>query len=114
VSDRTSPPLPAPLAYFLTWPTYGTWLPGDGRGWVQYRRGFQAPDPVKELEARARMTEDACRLDELERRVVEATIASHCRIRNWALHAVNCRSNHLHVVLTAGEHPDQVRDQLKA
>ena len=23
------PPLPEPLAYFLTWPTYGTWLPGD-------------------------------------------------------------------------------------
>ena len=25
------PPLPEPLAYFLTWPTYGTWLPGDER-----------------------------------------------------------------------------------
>ena len=24
-------PLPEPLAYFLTWPTYGTWLPGDAR-----------------------------------------------------------------------------------
>src|SRR5262249_3307643 len=23
------------LAYFLTWTTYGTWLPGDARGWVQ-------------------------------------------------------------------------------
>ena len=22
-----------PLAYFLTWTTYGTWLPGDERGW---------------------------------------------------------------------------------
>jgi hypothetical protein len=21
-----------PLAYFLTWTTYGTWLPGDERG----------------------------------------------------------------------------------
>ena len=25
------PPLPEPLADFLTWPTYGTWLPGDER-----------------------------------------------------------------------------------
>jgi hypothetical protein len=22
-----------PIAYFLTWTTYGTWLPGDERGW---------------------------------------------------------------------------------
>jgi hypothetical protein len=26
------PPQPEPLAYFLTWSTYGTWLPGDERG----------------------------------------------------------------------------------
>jgi hypothetical protein len=31
------PPLPEPLASFLTWPPYGTWLPGDERGWVEYR-----------------------------------------------------------------------------
>lgn len=24
-----------PLAYFITWTTYGTWLPGDPRGWVK-------------------------------------------------------------------------------
>ena len=37
------PPLPEPLADFLTWPTYGTWLPGDRRGWVEYRHGWQLP-----------------------------------------------------------------------
>ena len=40
------PPLPEPLAYFLTWPTYGTWLPGDERGWVEYqglRTTFSGP-----------------------------------------------------------------------
>ena len=51
-----------PIAFFLTWVTYGTWLPGDARGWVDYRRGWQPSDPVLELEAAARMTEDACRL----------------------------------------------------
>ncbi len=25
-----------PIAFFITWPTYGTWLPGDERGWVVY------------------------------------------------------------------------------
>jgi hypothetical protein len=27
-------PMDEPLAYFLTWTTYGSWLPGDERGWV--------------------------------------------------------------------------------
>ena len=53
------PPLPEPLAYFLTWPTYGTWLPGDERGWVEYRHGWQLPDPARKREAQARLTEDA-------------------------------------------------------
>ena len=50
------PPLPEPLAYFLTWPTYGTWLPGDERGWVEYRKGWQLPDPIRKRQAEARMT----------------------------------------------------------
>jgi len=60
------------------------------------------------------MTEDACILDEEQRRLVERTIADHCRIRGWELHAVNCRTNHLHVVTTANRDPDEVREQFKA
>ncbi len=106
--------MPEALAYFLTWPTYGTWLPGDERGWVQYKKGFQPPDAIRKLEAAARMTEDACILDPAQRSVVEKTIADHCRIRGWVLHVVNCRTNHLHVVVTANRDPDQVREQFKA
>jgi REP element-mobilizing transposase RayT len=35
-------------------------------------------------------------------------------IRSWELHAVNCRSNHAHVVVTADQAPKIVRNQLKA
>src|SRR4029079_19211496 len=73
-------PLDEPLAYFLTWPTYGTWLPGDERGWVKRRHGFQLPDPVKQLEASARMIEDACRLNQAERKRVELAIADCCAV----------------------------------
>ena len=107
-------PLPDPLAYFLTWNTYGTWLPGDQRGWIEYRRGCQLPDPIRELEAAARMTEDACRLDWEQRKRVESQIAETCQVRTWILHAVNCRTNHLHVVLSADRKPELVRNQLKA
>jgi len=107
-------PLPDPLAYFLTWNTYGTWLPGDERGWAEYRRGWQLPNPILELESAASMTEDACRLDLEQRREVEEQIRETCRFRDWTVHAVNCRTNHVHVVLTADYHPDEVRSQLKA
>jgi REP element-mobilizing transposase RayT len=69
---------------------------------------------MKELESAALMTEDACVLDEEQRRLVEKTIADHCAIRGWILHAVNCRTNHLHVVVTANLHPKEVISQFKA
>jgi REP element-mobilizing transposase RayT len=108
------PPLPEPLAYFLTWPTYGTWLPGDERGWVECHKGWQLPDPIRKGEAEARMTEDVCILDNEQRQLVEETIADHCRIRGWNLHAVNCRTNHLHVIVTAPIASKQVQVQFKA
>ena len=47
-------------------------------------------------------------------RVVEKTIAEHCQIRGWELFAVNCRSNHVHVVVAAAIKPEEVRSQFKA
>lgn len=108
------PPLPDPLAFFLTWTTYGTWLPGDERGWVKQGAGFQRPDPERKFQAELCMTEEACILAPDQRRVVEETIAEHCRIRGWKLHAVNCRTMHVHVVVTADRDPEVVRDQFKA
>ena len=107
--DPNRGPLPDPLAYFITWNTYGTWLPGDQRGWVEYRRGWQFPDPILELEAAARMTEDACWLDPEQRKRVESQVLETCTVRGWHLWAVNCRTNHLHAVLTADRRPEVVR-----
>ena len=45
VNRPNEAPMPEPLAYFLTWATYGTWLPGDERGWIEYRHGWKLPDP---------------------------------------------------------------------
>ena len=60
------------------------------------------------------MTESCCFLDHEERSLVEDTIRDHCRIRRWTLYAVNCRSNHVHVVVAADCHPKLVREQFKA
>lgn len=114
VNRPNEPPMPEALAYFLTWPTYGTWLPGDERGWVEYRRGWKPPDAERKRLAEALMTETACILDQQQRKLVEQTVAEHCRIRGWKLYAVNCRTNHLHVVVAADRDPNEVRRQLKA
>jgi REP element-mobilizing transposase RayT len=46
---------------------------------------------------------------------VERQIAETCRMRGWHLHAVNCRSNHVHVVVSTGEtRPKKIRGDLKA
>jgi len=104
-----------PIGFFLTWVTYGTWLPGDRRGWVEYQRGWQLPAPVLEVEVSARMTEDACRLNVPQRDAVEQQICETCRHRGWHLHAVNCRSNHVHVVVFAAKtYPKKIRIDLKA
>ncbi len=104
-----------PLGFLLTWPTCGTWLPGDARGWVRYRHGRREPDPALERRSAARMAEDECRLSPEERAIVERQVAETCAARGWTLHAVNCRSNHVHVVVSAREaRPEKVRNDLKA
>jgi REP element-mobilizing transposase RayT len=115
LNDPGSVPMDDPLAFFLTWTTYGTWLPGDSRGWVNKPGDSCEPEPSRERGAAKRMTEPALTLDVPQRRIIEDTIAAHCRIRGWHLHAVNARTQHVHVVVTApGRDPEVVMDQFKA
>jgi len=104
-----------PVAYFITWTTYGTWLPGDPRGWV--KRGqwvVQPPDAPQEQQARDKMMGGVVVLTSEQRTIVDAVVVDHCRIRNWPLHTRNVRTNHVQVVVTAPVDPKVVREQLKA
>jgi REP element-mobilizing transposase RayT len=61
------------------------------------------------------MPEPALTLDAERRRIVEDTIADHCRIRGWRLHAVSARTQHVHVVVSAPwRKPEDVMEQFKA
>ncbi len=104
-----------PLAYFMTWTCYGTWLPGDERGWTKWHKGDHVPQPLLAGWCREQMAEKPVVLNHVQRAIVEETIFRHCERRHWRLHATNCRSNHCHAVVTASSHDgEQVRDQLKA
>ena len=114
MTDPGLSPIDEPLAYLLTWTTYGTWLPGDERWWVKEKKGHQPPDFARRHEARRKMREAPCTLSEDQRKVVEETIRKHCEIRGWHLHVVNCRTNHVHAVVTAPVSPAVVMEQFKA
>ena len=105
----------APLAYLITWTTYGTWLPGDDRKWVESGRvGIREPDASRKQQAVEMMKSEPVLLCPDERQLTEDTIRKHCEIRKWALHALNVRTNHVHLVITASVIPEKVLSQLKA
>ena len=103
-----------PITYFITWTTYGTWLPGDARGWRKTRVGNQLPQPRLAEWCRNRLSEEPVLLTENHRNKVEAVCRKHAQIRGWVLHAVGARSNHVHLAVTADKAPKTVRDQFKA
>ena len=57
-----------PLAYFLTFTTYGTWLHGDGRGSVDREHNqpgepWPEPDPARREGSAARLAQPPYLLD---------------------------------------------------
>jgi REP element-mobilizing transposase RayT len=108
------------LAYFLTWTTYGTWLPGDERGWVNDKDGawhvdIRPPEPERQKAAKALMKHNPVILDDSERALVRQAIADTCRHKAWALHEFNVRTNHVHVVVSVGDRaPEPVMAYLKS
>jgi REP element-mobilizing transposase RayT len=106
--------MPEPRAYFLTWTTYGTWLPGDERGWVRKGRGFQLPNPCLARWTEQQLREPPCSLDREQRDLVERTIRRHCDLRRWELFAVNARTMHVHAVIASKCAPKVIREQLKS
>ena len=49
-----------------------------------------------------------------QRAVIERTIREVVEHRGWTLHAVNVRTNHVHVVVTAAKEPERVMNDFKA
>jgi len=109
-----------PLAYFLTWPTYGSRLHGDERGSVD--RQHNQPDtpmldhnPKRLRWEREHMSLAPVVLTDEERRIVEQTIQDHCVKRKWELLALAVRTNHVHVVVGyAGLAPERMMSEFKS
>jgi REP element-mobilizing transposase RayT len=109
-----------PLAYFITIRTHGTWLHGDERGSVErhdrnlYGADGIGLDPVFSVVMGRNMEAEAFLLDGTQRRVVDKAIRSVCTIRGYGLKALNVRTNHAHIVVTAPVKPNAVMVAFKA
>lgn len=108
-----------PEAYLLTWTTYGTRLPGDPRGSVARWRNLpnaplRAPNVKLRRLAQENMRQPPMFLSAEMRTVVRKAIVGLSSFRDWQLHAVNVRTNHVHVVVTAQQKPGLIVAQMKS
>ena len=85
-----------PLAYFISFRTYGTWLHGDKRGSIdrhhnQYGSPYIPPNEKWHRYNQKQLKTKPLILGAQERKVIEEAINETCRIRKWSLLAFNVR-----------------------
>jgi REP element-mobilizing transposase RayT len=81
----------------LTWTTYGSWLPGDERGYVA--DGRVLPGQVAILERnRKRQKSSAVKLSAQEKEIVKETILGEAKKIGHKLEALTVCSNHVHLL----------------
>ncbi|QDT34822.1 hypothetical protein [Thalassoglobus polymorphus] len=103
-----------PLAFFITWTVYGTFLQGDERWW-RSRGGSRPPQPKLQQWHRDRLNHEIILLSDSQRELVASEIQRLSDFRGWKLWIANPRTNHVHVVVTAMNYSGKkVRDQMKA
>jgi REP element-mobilizing transposase RayT len=110
------------LTWLITSTTYGTWLPGDARGFVgrvwETRPSDQATDALRtehdvvdtpydqgipglEAASRERMKGEPILLNEVQADVVIAQFQETATFRGWKLHTASVMANHFHLVVSA-------------
>jgi REP element-mobilizing transposase RayT len=93
-----------PLAYFISFRTYGTWLHGDERGSIDRHNNAYGTPKIPANEhwesiSTNRMNTGAFFLNADCRSAVEEAIKETCDVRGWLLRAINIRTNHGHAVV---------------
>ncbi len=109
-----------PLAYLITFRSYGTWLHGDKRGSVdRYHNRYQSPyipPNRKRIELDLHLLSgEITVLSVKQRESTENAIRETCDFRMWNLRAINVRTNHVHTVVSIGTaNPERALNAFKA
>ncbi len=103
-----------PFALHITFTTYGTWLPGDKRGYVSttrlpeggtlpkknlYGTDYTRNDPYTKQVACAQQKYDTVWLNLDHAKVIAHELVAACQQRDWFIAQAAIMSNHVHVVV---------------
>ena len=107
----------SPIAYFITFTTYGSWLHGDNRGSVLIKE--KSPCVIGACEQLHQYTQQHLKhppvqFNEEQRHIVCNTMIRHCDLRQWRLLALHVRSNHVHALVRSQAEIERVMGELKA
>jgi len=107
-----------PLAYHITFGTYGTRLHGDPRGTVD--RSMNQPgdpiigaDPNRWLRERGSLRFEPAFLSKEQRQFAESVIPDICRQGGWLYHIASAGPDHVHVLLSSSSDGTAVRKWFK-
>ena len=109
-----------PLAYFISFRSYGTWLHGDKRGSIdrfhnRYRTPYLPRNDSWRNYNQSQLKTKPLLLEPRHRKLIKEAVRETCSIRKWSLYALNVRSNHVHVVVAASnKKPELVLGAFKA
>jgi len=106
------------VALFITWTTYGTWLPGDNRGYVsntlspkggfcpkhnQPGSPYAANDAYTRERARAIQRWPTVWLTSAQATIVAKSLVGVATKRKWMILRAAVMSNHVHVLVIGWE-----------
>ena len=109
-----------PLAYLITFRTYGTWLHGDERfsmdrhGKNTYGSPAISPNEKLVKVMDGKRAASIFLLNGKQRTVVQKAIEDCCSLREWMLRALNVRTNHVHATVSATRKPEGILNAFKA
>lgn len=108
-----------PLAFFISFTTYGAWLHGKAPGSVdpdhnEFGTPFLAIDAAEEEAERTDMKQPSYLLDEPPQRIVLVAILEVCKHRGWRLIACHVRTTHVHAIVAGEAAPEKMMNDFKA
>ena len=104
--------------YLITFSCYGHWLHGDERASIDRNHNkigtpFVKPNRQRHEFELSQMSQPPIIFNEEQRLLVEKTIREVCEYKAWELLAINVRTNHVHIVVTADVPPENVMNYYK-
>lgn len=108
-----------PLAYFITFRTYGTWHHGDERLSVDRVRNIHNTpkiNPNKNLKKQMQELQqhDSIIFTQVQADIILESFVTACNKYNWRLYSLHIRTNHVHLTVKSDNRPEHVMTELKA